>query len=127
MRFEELKIVTNDKWFVIEFIEKRLIEKNVSYVKLNYDGYTEFHFQNNIYSFVFVDHEYGTFGKYDVVNRVINSINENDFAINDMRVEPVLETKEKSGYKRYTKNDYKNNNQKVNVKSKCKSIFNRRG
>ena len=44
MHFEELKIMTNDRKFVIDVIEKRLIERNVSYVKLNYEGYTELHF-----------------------------------------------------------------------------------
>ena len=49
MHFEEVKVFTNDKRLVIDVIEKRLIEKNVSYVKLYYDGYTEFHFLDYIY------------------------------------------------------------------------------
>ena len=125
MHFEEVKVFTNDKRFVIDVIEKRLIEKNVSYVKLNYDGYTEFHFLDYIYKITFVK-QIVAYGKYEVMNNIINSLNkglidkttlpatEEDFLIKAQPSE-VLE-EEKTGYKKYTKKLDRFNKGKINSK-----------
>ena len=41
MHFEELNVMTKDKNLVTDYIEKKLIEKNISYVKLNFLEYTD--------------------------------------------------------------------------------------
>ena len=143
MHFEELKIMTNDKRFVIDVIEKRLIEKNVSYVRLDYEGYTEFHFLDYIYRLMFLDLENEKSGKYEVLNKMMNSVNkgilnlspdsmpcslfEDDFQINMMNYDNTLEEK-RMGYKKYRPNQDKNfSKQKVNVKSKFTNKFYKRG
>ena len=142
MHFEELKIMTNDKRFVIDVIEKRLIEKNVSYVKLDYEGYTEFHFLDYIYRILFLELENEYYGKYEVLNKVMNSVNrgildispdslflnisENNTQIDIKNYNESFEDK-RTGYKKYRKNQDRNfNKQKVNVKSKFKNNFYRK-
>ena len=125
MHFEEVKVFTNDKHLVIDVVEKRLIEKNVSYVKLNYDGYTEFHFLDYIYKITFVK-QIVAYGKYEVMNNIINSLNkglidkttlpptEEEFFINAQPSEALEE--EKTGYKKYTKKLDRFNKGKINSK-----------
>ena len=125
MHFEEVKVFTNDKHLVIDVVEKRLIEKNVSYVKLNYDGYTEFHFLDYIYKITFVK-QIVAYGKYEVMNKIINSLNkgmidkttlpptEEEFFINAQPSEALEE--EKTGYKKYTKKLDRFNKGKINSK-----------
>ena len=117
MHFEELNVMTKDKNLVTDYIEKKLIEKNISYVKLNYLEYTEFHFLNNIYRLVFVGLDYEFIGKYDVINRIINSMDEKYFKLkqpmSDIFSEP---NKEKTGYKKYTKKLDLFNKGKINSK-----------
>lgn len=142
MHFEELKIMTNDKRFVIDVIEKRLIEKKVSYVKLDYEGYTEFHFLDYIYRILFLELENEYYGKYEVLNKVMNSVNrgildispdslffniaENNTQIDIKNYNESFEDK-RTGYKKYRKNQDRNfNKQKVNVKSKFKNNFYRK-
>ena len=143
MHFEELKIMTNDRKFVIDVIEKRLIERNVSYVKLNYEGYTELHFLDYIYRILFLELENEKSGKYEVLNKMMNSVDKGildispdgiffDISENNTKLEMKnysenLEDK-KTGYKKYRKSeDRKFYNQKVNVKSKFKNNLYRRG
>lgn len=101
------RLLCNNINELIEELVRTLIDKNISYVVINDGVYAEIHFDNYIYQFY----------DFTMLRTMVNEIDLKGIiktvGLNALVSCQQFDSKEKTGYKRYTKKDIKRGNIKI--------------